>query len=241
MLARAVPPWDAREMRYARPYPGRRLLGRPVLESWDKAGSSSQTRLTRFLDTIADDGSGLAEPLAMDLVIALPEGISRTGGGHDLDNYLLPIVRRLGHQRFVAVFARKVDATAGDSGSTLAVETARPAGHDAQAPQLTCRTRAAGQSIAWKRDVATACSACSPASLPDGPIALQIHYRLSGRRNWAQQWKPTIDALGAVLGIPDPAHPYNPRDDRIVDLALSRTIDEALGWDIELEISWQNL
>ena len=71
-----------------------------------------------------------------------------------------------------------------------------------------------------------------------GPIDLEISYRLSHRRNWAQQWKPTIDALGAVLGVANPAHPFSPMDDRIVSLALHRFVDESLGWDIEMEIAW---
>jgi len=44
----------------------------------------------------------------------------------------------------------------------------------------------------------------------DGPLALQVHYRLGGRRNWATLWKPTIDALGHVIGVPEPRRPFGP-------------------------------
>ena len=50
--------------------------------------------------------------------------------------------------------------------------------------------------------------------------------------------KPAIDALGPVLGIQDPTKPFRPDDDRIVDLAMHRTIDDALVNDVEIEAWW---
>lgn len=207
-----------------------------MLESWDKAGSPSQVRLDDFLASLAgwfDDVDGEI-PLALDLKVSLPPNKPVASGGHDLDNYLLPIVRRYGHHRFFAVFGRKAHGAT----STLAIEPAVRAEDQSWSPQMICRTRSSGQSAAWKHEVAEACAPSAPTHPVEGPIALQIHYRLSARRNWAQQWKPTIDALGAVLGVADPARPFNADDDRIVDLMLSRTIDETLGWDIEVQVGW---
>jgi hypothetical protein len=39
--------------------------------------------------------------------------------------------------------------------------------------------------------------------------------------------------------MPNPVRPYQPADDRIVDLALHRHIDDTLGHDIALEAWWQ--
>jgi hypothetical protein len=61
---------------------------------------------------------------------------------------------------------------------------------------------------------------------------------VSSSRNWSTLWKPAIDALGPVLGIQDPAKPFRPDDDRIVDLAMHCTIDDALVNDVEIEAWW---
>jgi hypothetical protein len=71
-----------------------------------------------------------------------------------------------------------------------------------------------------------------------GAISLDIEFRLSPARNWATLWKPAIDSLGPLLGVPDPRRPFTPNDDRIVRLGLHRSIDPSLGWDIELSIWW---
>ena len=65
---------------------------------------------------------------------------------------------------------------------------------------------------------------------------MSIRFGVSSRRNWSTLWKPAIDALGPVLGTQHPAWPFHPDDDRIVDLALHRTIDDTLGNDITIEV-----
>lgn len=52
-------------------------------------------------------------------------------------------------------------------------------------------------------------------------------------------WKPTGDAMGPVLGEPDPRNPYNVADDRIVDLTLHRQIDKSIGHDIHVGLGWR--
>lgn len=49
-------------------------------------------------------------------------------------------------------------------------------------------------------------------------------------------WKPTIDALGALLGVSSPARPWHPQDGRVVRLSLHCLIDAALGNDVDLFI-----
>jgi len=60
-----------------------------------------------------------------------------------------------------------------------------------------------------------------------------VHYRLSGRRNCENLWKPTIGALGLVRGVHDARRPYDVADDRITDICFTRSIDDALGWIFE--------
>jgi len=62
---------------------------------------------------------------------------------------------------------------------------------------------------------------------------------LSRRRNWTTLWKPAIDALGPVLGVPNPALPFRPDDDRIVDLELQRHLDDTLGNDVVVRVWWR--
>jgi Holliday junction resolvase RusA-like endonuclease len=226
-------------VRYYRPATGNVLPLAPVLESWDRAGNSSQTRLNAFLTSVEGQLRDLdpSAPLALSLTVGLPSTSSLTTGGRDLDNYLLPVVRRLGHERFFAVFGQKVH---GDS-STLAVERIRELADDSWVPQMKVRTTSSAQSPAWKHEVAAACGAAAPQNHLAGALALEIHYRLSAGRNWAQLWKPTIDALGAVLGVPNPMRPFAPNDDRLVSLALSRSVDETLGWGIEVLVRWSQV
>lgn len=171
---------------------------------------------------------------ALELVVGLPRVESPTHGG-DIDDYLLPVVERLGGQRFTAVFGHKTL----DAVSTIAVDEAvvRPAG---EAPNMTARTTVpTDRSTEWKTQVVSACPTHDQSLLPDdGPVWLEVAYTVSSRRDWVALWKATIDSLGPVLGVPDPAQPLAARDDRIVTLGLYRTIDEHLGDDVVIDLWW---
>lgn len=52
--------------------------------------------------------------------------------------------------------------------------------------------------------------------------------------NWANLWKPLIDAFGPVLGEV-PTRPFHPHDDRIVRLGLHHTIDTGLAHDVIID------
>jgi hypothetical protein len=56
------------------------------------------------------------------------------------------------------------------------------------------------------------------------------------RRNWINLWKPAGDALGPLLGEPDPRNAYNPADGRITNLALHLASDHALGNDVRIAV-----
>jgi hypothetical protein len=65
-------------------------------------------------------------------------------------------------------------------------------------------------SPAWKQQVAAGLPA-ETAELPVGPVELHMSLRRARRKlaagNWHEYWKPTIDALGQVLGEENPARP----------------------------------
>ena len=63
-------------------------------------------------------------------------------------------------------------------------------------------------------------------------------FRVGPGRAWHNLWKPAIDALGVVLGVPGPRR-WHPRDGRITELGLTVEVIEALGWDVLIDYWWQ--
>jgi hypothetical protein len=155
-------------------------------------------------------------------------------GGRDLDNYLLPVARRIGPARLDAAFGRRLSAAA----STIALAPAAPDPVSPGEPQLSVRVTGSSERRAWKQQIHDSCRAVTSMPLPPGSLAVCIRFGVSSRRNWSALWKPAIDALGPTLGIPDPARPFRPDDDRITDLALHRAIDDGLGDDVTIDAWW---
>jgi hypothetical protein len=110
---------------YRRPVGVMRHSVKPQLASWDRAGHPSQVKLRRFLaqvDAIADPVlAGVRGRVAAELIVGFSDGVSLTGGGHDLGSYLFPVAQRLGPQRVAAIFGRKIHGP-----SSLAVGPAQP-------------------------------------------------------------------------------------------------------------------
>ncbi len=172
--------------------------------------------------------------LSLELRVGLSASIPLIGRGNDLDNYLYPVVRRLKADRFDAAFADKDRA----GSSTICVGDARLADRPVSEPQLSVRTTASSESREWKQQVYDACRRAIPAPLPQGPVALDLRFTVASARNWSNLWKPAIDALGPMLGIPNPAKPFHPLDDRIVSLGLHRTVDDSVGWGVIVDAWW---
>ena len=218
--------------------PWLRLRSPPVLESWDSAAHPSQIRLQAYLDEIEDllGTRSLVEdqPLVVELDVGLPPTAPLTSGGHDLDNYLMPIARRLGAGRLLAAFATKSHRPVSRIRLGLARRTI-----SAPEPQLVVRTTSSTQTTAWKHEIRDACMSIhdQPAD-DDTALGVRLEFGVSTRRNCSTLWKPAIDALGPVLGAADAQRPFAPRDDRIVDLRLHCRRDDGLGNDVELSGWW---
>jgi hypothetical protein len=212
----------------------------PVLESWGKTDHPEQLRLRAYLDKVETLINALVPVssghLALELTVGLSPRVALDSGGRDLDNYLLPIARRIGPQRLDTVFGRKLHTDT----STIAAATATQVRDSPGEPRLLVRATGSSESSAWKQQIHGACRAVSSAPLPRGPLTLCIRFGVSSRRNWSTLWKPSIDALGPVLGIQDLTKPFRPENDRIVELALHRTIDDTLGNDVDIEAWWSH-
>lgn len=211
----------------------------PQLESWDAVGSPSQARLATFLahmdEVAASRLSSLADALALELVVGLDEDVSLVSGGRDLDNYVYPVVRHLGWQRFVSVHGRKHHGASSISVAP-AMSISCPSEGWRHARAVTTSSTAAR---AWKEEVDTQVRQQCGATAPDAPLELQLSFRLSAQRNWAYLWKPAIDALGSILGDDPGGRPFHPRDDRIVSFAAHREVVPGIGNSVEIGIWWR--
>lgn len=222
---------------YARPGEQRHLLNvQPALASWDKAGSPGMVRQGAFIDdaysVVADGIAAASDPLAMWLDIGLPDDVPLLAL-NDLDNYLFPLVpdlaRRVGRQ-FASVWASKRHGANSSIGVGQALGVADPGGEYV----FEVRTTVSAERTAYKETIRDQLTAATP--LPDGGVTLQLAFVVGPVRAWANLWKPTIDALGAVLGRNDGATEWNIRDGRITELGLHCTINPDRGRDVEIAI-----
>jgi hypothetical protein len=94
------------------------------------------------------------------------------------------------------------------------------------------RTTASAGTIAYKQQIADALRGAQP--VPPGPVSLDMVFCVGPARSWINLWKPTIDALGALLGASRPARPWHPQDGRVTRLSLHCAVDPALGHDVDL-------
>lgn len=217
----------------------RRLTAAPRLASWMASSHPDQVALASYLDALEDDlGVGAqrpAPPLAIELHVGLPAELSLLEH-RDLDNFLYPVAHRLGHDAIVAAFARKDHARR----STISMESAVPgclSGEDWSHVQV--RTEASTSTLAWKEEVFEQVAALVTVGDFTSPLELQIRFSVGPTRNWVNLWKPAIDSLGAVLGMPQPSRRFAPADGRIVALGLHRSSDATLGTAVLLDVWWR--
>jgi hypothetical protein len=224
---------------FHRPTDATALLVAPRLASWNRTGDTDQLRLAEYLHHVESLAESLITdadppPLAMELVIGLPDDVPLDSGGRDLDNYLLPVTQRLGANRFAAVFARKIHQQA----STLAVSSAIPRNASRRA-DLT--TTMAGSYVLgqWKVGLREELLRGAAEPLAAGPVTVEIAIATGPGRNWSNIWKPLLDSFGPVLGE-NPDQSFHPNDDRITDLGLHHEIDAALGHDVRIDAWWHH-
>ncbi len=206
----------------------------PRLESWDAAGSTSQVALASYLRELellavpliaSTDGA-----LAFSLDVALPPDTDLLDQ-RDLDNYLFPAVRHLMKvtgRPFVSVTGSKQHGATSSFGIGP-VRAATPAG---PGTGHELRTTASAGTSAYKQQIADALTNARP--VPPGPVALDIVFGVGPTRSWTNLWKPTIHALGALLGASSPVRPWHPQDGRVTRLSLYCAVVPALGHEVDL-------
>lgn len=153
------------------------------LESWMAADHRDQLRLRQYLDWLEPRVGSLLRPIgnALELSVAVPPERSLAAGGGDLDNYLLPIVRRLGHQRFVSVWGSKRRAAR----STIAIAPAATAALPDWSWRFACAvTSRAKDTSAWKQDI-DAQLRTQVTSAATSAVEMQIAFDVEPNWNWS--------------------------------------------------------
>jgi|GEM_PF-510661 len=210
----------------------------PHLASWNAGNDPAQVRLRVYLEAVARDLGPLPETasplfLHLDVDVGKPERLLRH---YDLENYLTPLIARLGPQRFSLVSATKRVG----GGSELFLGWAVPLASSPNGWQhFSHNTTGSASTPQWKADLRAALKESGAGQAPPGPMAVQLAWRCPARRNWVSFWKPTGDAMGPVLGEPDSRHPFNPADDRIVAIHMHRCIAESAGNDVRVGMWWR--
>jgi hypothetical protein len=196
---------------------------RPLLATWERRGHSTQLAMTDYLSKVGHLVASSVDPRGRN-AIRIDVGAGREG---DLDNWLYPVVASLGSGHFVTAWASKGWGT-----PRIGVEPAvrLAGGLDDSWLHLQATTNVSASTPAWKEQLAEQI----PRHDFGERIELQVAYRLSEKRNWATLWKPTLDSLGAILG--DGPRRFHPCDDRIELLAFHRTVDESVGWNIDVDV-----
>jgi hypothetical protein len=209
-----------------------RLPFPPLVQQWERNDHPAQVRLKAYLDRVqellGDRTNG--DDLALCLSVGRTHIEPLDSDGRDLDNYLQPLAQMIGAAKLSAVFGRKIRSIE----SAIALTPAQPRADPLGDPHLVIRARGSKDGIEWKEQIHHACADVfrEPTA---GPVALTIRFGVSARRNWAELWKPAIDALGPMLGMPHPNR-FHPRDDRIVALDLHKAVDDRHGDDVLLEM-----
>lgn len=137
-----------------------------------------------------------ASPLALRLNIGLPATVPLFAL-HDLDNYLFPLVPKLTARTgrtFVSVWAAKRHAATSEVAVGPVVRADDPGGTHV----FDVTTTASASTRRYKEQIRDQIATASP--LPGNGLALQVAFVIGPHRAWANLWKPTIDALGAILG-----------------------------------------
>jgi hypothetical protein len=108
---------------------------------------------------------------ALELVAGLVDLLPLTSGGRDLDNYLPPIVCRLGHHKLPEVFARKLYQPY----STTRTGRSEPAPW--RTPNLSVRLTGSYAKRPWMEQLRCACDNADPLDPGSGhPVRLDVGY-----------------------------------------------------------------
>ena len=217
-----------------------RLAVEPLLASWDSNQHASQIRVQRYLAEVRDAlvrGLPNDHPVYVSADVVLPTSVDLLHH-RDVENYLTPLGTLLRAHDFVLAIGTKRHPRSDSDGSSISVGLARPASSWEASRFASARMQGSTSHKSWKERLRASVATQVPTPVPAGSLATEIAWRCGPSRQWVNLWKITGDALGPILGEPDPTRPFHPADDRITDLRLHLTRDEALGYDVDVGVWW---
>ena len=204
----------------------------------ERLNSRDQHRIDRFLDKseelLAPAVAALSGPVALRLDVGIPpNGSLLQQSSLDICAFsLADRLKRVVGREFASVWCTKRHADF----STVTVGPAVPVLAPAFGQTTTLVTRRSYSKVQFKEDIRDAVAGLTP--VPDGPVSLQIAYVTGLPRTWANLWRPTISALGGLLGCRNALEPWDTDDERIVQLALHhRSVGPSLGHSVQITIT----
>lgn len=219
---------------YARPEGDSHILRvPPQLFSMDKSDHPSQVRSREFLDDTEDlvAGSRIDGPwtLRLDVGFATDKALLHQS---DLDNYVYPLAARLRDDRLVSVWCTKQHAEASYVRIAAARETGPPPVEVIVATPTASYAKPGGL---FKKQVRTAVAGVP--ELPSGAVRLELAFVVGFTMNYLNLWKPTIDALGPILGSDSSGREWSPDDGRITELGMHVTADSKSPYGVKIGIA----
>jgi hypothetical protein len=187
------------------------LAETPRLASWNAATDPDQEALQSYLRAAEQKLLPSLERAAGPTTLRLDVGLTDETPlleHRDLDNFLYPLAAHLSKRadvNLVSVMGTKRHA----GRSFLAIEPSHPT--NAPDTAITVHTTASASNVAYKEQIRDQFGGSAP--LPEGPVHLEVAFVVGPRRNWLNLWKPTIDALGGLLGLEGAPHPGTPETD----------------------------
>ena len=210
------------------------------LASWEARSHPAQQRMNKYLGDLescfAPHLVSVVEPLYLQIEVVRPVGTDLLHH-YDLENYLTPVAQRLGGRRLVLACAEKRHARGANDVSFVALGVARRAPAPVGGAGYVVHLVGSYEKIGWKQSLRRQLLDCGAREAEPGPLAMHLAWRCRSGRNWVNLWKPAGDALGPILGEPNPNKPFHPRDDRIVRLGM-HLAEEVDGNDVEVAVWW---
>lgn len=199
----------------------------------DKADHPNQVRLRAFLD----DTQELLEASRVDGLWSLRLDVGFAAGQDlhhlsDLDNYAKPLASRLRNDRLVSVWCTKQYSEQ----SYVRIEAAREAPPPSANILIATPTASYDKPGGLYKEQVRAAVTDAP-ELPAGPVCLELAFVVGCTSNYLNLWKPTIDALGPLLGPGDSGRVWDPNDGRITELGMHVTLDPTIRYGVTVGIT----
>ena len=178
----------------------------------DKADHPSQRRLKEFLDDtedlVAESRISGSWSLRLDVGFASDRNLLDRS---DLDNFAYPLAARLKDERLVSVWCTKKHNDQSYVRIEAARQTAPPLVDVVVAEPTASYSKPGGL---YKMQVRAAVAELP--QIPPGPVRLELAFVVGHTMNYLNLWKPTIDALGPLLGSDNSGREWSPGFSQVI-------------------------